>query len=35
VRTLQHLREGQHVIDLVRPKGLEPMDPAQYTGIAW
>jgi GDP-mannose 6-dehydrogenase len=35
VRTLQRLRDGQHVIDLVRPKGMEPMDPAQYTGIAW
>jgi GDP-mannose 6-dehydrogenase len=35
VRTLQQLRDGQQVIDLVRLKDLEPMDPARYTGIAW
>ena len=32
---LRGLRDGQQVIDLVRLKGMEPMDPARYAGIAW
>jgi GDP-mannose 6-dehydrogenase len=32
---LRRASDGQHVIDLVRLRGFQPVDPTRYSGIAW